>query len=136
MSQQWWVNFEIVVIARFWFVKVIGEPGSYPSRHLDYKRNQFFNLSNEYRTQIAIGMISQKNYVYFRALPKLALPPPPNSGNLVLFFPTSKTTYSAYDGKSTDDDDDGWNDNYDGDDDSIDEIDDKNDHNTHKYYDF
>ena len=28
--------------------------------------------------------------------------------------------------KNTDDDDDGWNDNYDGDDDNVDEIDEKN----------
>ena len=43
---------------------------------------------------------TKKNY-YFRALPKLAPPPPHalNSGNLVLFFRTSKTTYCAYYGK-------------------------------------
>ena len=38
--------------------------------------------------------------------------------------------------KNIDDDDDGWNYDYDGDDDNIDEIDDKNDQKTHKYYDF
>ena len=38
--------------------------------------------------------------------------------------------------KSTDDDDDGWHDNYDGDGDNIDEIDDNNDQKTYKYYDF
>ena len=32
-------------------------------------------------------------------MPKLANPPPPNSGNLVLFFPDVKTTFYAYDGK-------------------------------------
>ena len=42
------------------------------------------------------GTLPIKNNVYFRALPKLAL----------------------------NDDDEGWNDNYDGDDDNIDEIDD------------
>ena len=75
------------------------------------------------------GRPPKKKNVYFRALPKLALPPPtpPNSGNLVLFFRTSKTTYCAYDRKSIDDDDDGWNHDYDGDDDNIDAIDDKND---------
>ena len=35
--------------------------------------------------------------------------------------------------KSTDDDDDGWHDNYDGDGDNID---DNNDQKTYKYYDF
>ena len=41
-----------------------------------------------------------KKNVYFRALPKLALPPPPLlSGNLVLLFRTSKTTFYAYYGK-------------------------------------
>ena len=44
--------------------------------------------------------------------------------------------FCAYDRKSTDDDDDGWNDNYDGDGDNIDEIDDNNDQKTYKYYDF
>ena len=38
--------------------------------------------------------------------------------------------------KSTDEDDDGWNDNYDGDDHNIDEIDGKNDQKIHKYFDF
>ena len=38
--------------------------------------------------------------------------------------------------KSTDDDDDGWNDNYDGDDNYIDEIDEKNYKKKYKYYDF
>ena len=38
-----------------------------------------------------------KKNVYFRALPKLPPPPPPlNSGNLVLSFRTSKTTFCAY----------------------------------------
>ena len=38
--------------------------------------------------------------------------------------------------KSIDDDDDGWNYDYDGDDDNIDEIDDENFQKTYKYYDF
>ena len=42
-----------------------------------------------------------KKVANFRALPKLAKPhpPPPNSGNLVLFFPDVKTTFYAYDRK-------------------------------------
>ena len=32
-------------------------------------------------------------------MPELANPPPPNSGNLVLFFPDVKTTFYAYDRK-------------------------------------
>ena len=49
------------------------------------------------RNQVSIATIGlcnpKKNNVYFRALPKLAPPPlPPNLGNLVLFFRTSKTT--------------------------------------------
>ena len=39
------------------------------------------------------GRPPTKTNVYFRALPELALPPPHNSGNLVLFFQMSKTTY-------------------------------------------
>ena len=38
--------------------------------------------------------------------------------------------------KSTDDDDDGWNDNYDGDDGNFDDNDDKNYQKTRKYYDW
>ena len=38
--------------------------------------------------------------------------------------------------KSTDDEDDGWNDNYDGDDNYINEIDEKNYKKKYKYYDF
>ena len=38
--------------------------------------------------------------------------------------------------KSTDDDDNGWNDNYDGDEDNIDEMDDKNYQKTYIYYEF
>ena len=49
---------------------------------------------------------------YFRALPKLALPPPLIRATWSSFFWMSKTTYCAYERKSTDDDDDGWNDNY------------------------
>ena len=37
-----------------------------------------------------------KKVANFRALPELAKPPPPNSGNLVLFFPDVKTTFYAY----------------------------------------
>ena len=45
-----------------------------------------------------------KKVANFRALPKLAEKrkkknPPPNSGNLVLFFPDVKTTFYAYDRK-------------------------------------
>ena len=39
-----------------------------------------------------------KKVANFRALPELANPPP-NSGNLVLFFPDVKTTFYAYDRK-------------------------------------
>ena len=37
-----------------------------------------------------------KKVANFRALPELAKPPP-NSGNLVLFFPDVKTAFYAYD---------------------------------------
>ena len=66
-------------------------------------------------------------------MPKLAqaprpTTPPPNSGNLVLFFSeicTSeiKTKFCAYDRKSTDDDNDDCNDDYDSYDGNFDEYD-------------
>ena len=47
-------------------------------------------------------------------MPELPNPPPPdpNSGNLVLFFRTSKTTFRTYDRKVIDYDNDSWHDNY------------------------
>ena len=51
---------------------------------------------------------------------------PPNSGNLVLFFPDVKTTFYAYDRKkSTNDDNDNCHDNYDSNDGNFDEYDEK-----------
>ena len=58
---------------------------------------------------LAKGRLPTKKNYFFRALAELALPPPHalNSGNLVLFFRTSKTTYCAYYGKSTNNDNEG-----------------------------
>ena len=62
-------------------------------------------------------------------------PPIPQFGQLgPLFFGRQKRRIARMTEKSIDDDDDGWNHDYDGDDDNIDEIDDKNDQKTHKYY--
>ena len=49
--------------------------------------------------------------------------PSPSFGQLVHLFRTSKTTFYAYDRKSTNDDNDGCNNNYDG---NFDDNDDKN----------
>ena len=70
----------------------------------------------------------EKN-VFFLALPESPKPPPhdPNSGNLVLFFRTSKTTFCAYDQKKFNDDNDGCNDNYDDNYGNFDDDYDKND---------
>ena len=43
-------------------------------------------------------IIKKKKFAFFWALPELARPPPPNSGNLLIFFLTLKTTFCAYDG--------------------------------------
>ena len=48
------------------------------------------------------------------------------SGNLVLFFLPSKTTFCAYDRKITDDDNDCYHDNFDGNFGHFDDNDDKN----------
>ena len=55
----------------------------------------------------------------------------PPWGNLVLFFLDVKNDVLRV-WQKKDDDDDGWNYDYDGDDDNIDEIYDKNDQKTHK----
>ena len=58
-------------------------------------------------------------HVFFRPLPELANPPPPlpsNSGNLVIFFLTSKQRFARMTEKSTIDYyNNGCNDNYDND---------------------
>ena len=74
------------------------------------------------------GRLPINENVYFRALPKLALPPPsPQFGQLGPPFSDVKNdVLRVWQKKNTDDDDDGWNDNYDGDDDNVDEIDEKN----------
>ena len=57
-------------------------------------------VSRESLKTISKGRHPLKKVANFRALPKLANPPPPpNSGNLVLFFPDVKTTFYAYDRK-------------------------------------
>ena len=66
-----------------------------------------------------------KKNVYFRALPKLVLPP--IRATWSSFFGRQKRRIARMTEKSTVDDDDGWHDNYDGDGDNIDEIDDKSD---------
>ena len=51
---------------------------------------------------------TEKKNVFFRALPESPLPPPPLvSGNLYLFFRTSKTTFCAYGRKNANYDNDG-----------------------------
>ena len=77
------------------------------------------------------GRPPKKKNVFFRALPKLAPPPPPHMGYIRAtwssLFGRQKQRFAHMTEKNTDDDDDGWNDNNDGDDDNIDEIDEKND---------
>ena len=57
------------------------------------------------------GRRQMKKSACVRALPK-SPKPPPNLGNLVLFFRTSKTTVCTYDQIFFKDDNDGCNDNY------------------------
>ena len=73
--------------------------------------------------------INRKKTFSFGHCPNHLNPPPhpPNSGNLVLFFRTSKTTFCAYDRKHFDDDNDGCNDNYDDNYGNFDDDYDKND---------
>ena len=71
-------------------------------------------------------------------MPKLAgeksLPPIQTTWSY--FFGRQNNVLRVWQKKSTDDDDDGWHDNYDGDDNYIDEIDEKNYNKKYKYYDF
>ena len=86
-----------------------------------------------------LGKTSYKKECLLSGIAQISSPLPP--------LPLIRATWSSFFGrqkrriarmteKSIDDDDDGWNYDYDGDDDNIDEIDDKNDQKTHKYYDF
>ena len=59
--------------------------------------------------------------------------PSPSFGQIVHLFRTSKTTFYAYDRKSTNDDNDGCDNNYDG---NFDDNDDKNNQKTNKYKEF
>ena len=63
----------------------------------------------------AKGRGQLKKDVFFRALPELPKPPPPdpNSGNLVLFFLRQKRRFARMTGKKIDADNEGCNDNYD-----------------------
>ena len=72
------------------------------------------------------GRHQDKIKVLIRALPELAKPPPPNSGTLVLFFQPTKTSFCAYDGKNTDDDNNCCHDNFDQNFGNFDDNDDKN----------
>ena len=67
--------------------------------------------------------------VLIRALPELPKPPHPPTpipGTLVLFFQPTKTTFCAYDGKNTDDDNNRCHDNFDQNFGNFDDNDDKN----------
>ena len=59
--------------------------------------------------------------------------PSPSFEQLVHLFRTSKTTFYAYDRKSTNDDNDGCDNNYDG---NFDDNDDKKNQKTNKYKEF
>ena len=73
----------------------------------------------------------------FGHCPNLLSPlPPPQFGQLGPLFSDVKNNVLCIWQKKYIDNDDGWNDTYDGDDDNIDEIDDKNYQKTHKYHDF
>ena len=64
-------------------------------------------------------------FVFFRSLPELAKPSPPNSGNLVIFFPDVKRRFARMTEKSIIDYNNGCNENYDSNDGNFDDIDDK-----------
>ena len=60
-------------------------------------------------------------------------PPPPNSGNFTDFFRPTKTTFCAYGGKNTDDDNNCCHDNFDQNFGNFDDNDDKKYWKTYKY---
>ena len=59
-----------------------------------------------------LGKTSTEKKVFFRALPE-SPKPPPNSGNLVLFFGRQKRRFARMTEFCFDDDNDGFNDNFD-----------------------
>ena len=73
------------------------------------------------------GRHPNKKVAYFRALPKLAKPPPhpPIRAAWSSFFRTSKRRFTRMTGKSTNDDNDNCHDNYDSNDGNFDDYDEK-----------
>ena len=66
-------------------------------------------MSSQYLNK---GRPQWKKTVFFRALPKSPNPPPPASGNLVLFFGRQKRRFARMNEIVLDDDNDGFKDNY------------------------
>ena len=61
-----------------------------------------------------LGKTSERKKTFqFGHCPNYPKPPPPNSGNFTGLFRPTKTTFCAYGGKNTDDDNDCCHDNFD-----------------------
>ena len=84
------------------------------------------NFHSSQRLLQSKGRHRNKKNVFFRALPE-SPKPPPNSGNLVLFFGRQKRRFARMTEIFFDDDNDGFNDNYDDNFGNFDDNYDKND---------
>ena len=84
-----------------------------------------------------LGKTSYKKECLLSGIAQISSPPPsPQFGQLgPPFSDVKNNVLRVWQKKKTDDVDDGWNDNYDGDDDNVDEIDEKNYQKTYKCYD-
>ena len=86
---------------------------------------------------IVLGKASAEKNCLLSGIAQISNPPPPNSGNLVLFFSGRQNdVLRVWQEKSTDDDNDNYHDNYDSNDGNFDDYDKKNDKKTYRYYDF
>ena len=62
-----------------------------------------------------LGRSPKNKECLLSGIAQISSPPPPNSGNLIFFFGRQKWCIARMTETSTYDNDDGWNDNYDGD---------------------
>ena len=75
---------------------------------------------------VVLGMTSLKKERLLSGIAQISSPPPSIRATWSSLFGRQKRRIARMTEISTDDDDDGWHDNYDGDGDNIDEIHDKN----------
>ena len=94
------------------------------------------NFQSIFFKSLPLGKGSVEKNRLLSGIARISGTPPPNSGNLVLFFRMSKRRFARMTEKSTNDDNDNCHDNYDSYDGNFDNYDEKITKKIYKYYDF